>query len=325
MRPARCPLERGVSLSEKMAFLFPGQGSQFIGMGRDLAESFPGAKEIFRCVDEICDRSISKLCFEGPLEELTLTENLQPAVTAVNLACLSALKAAGMEAGVSAGHSLGEYAAMVSSGIVTDDDAMRLVQKRGELMHRESLIHPGTMAAVVGLPLETVQSIVAESEQQDILAVANHNTAEQIVITGQETAVSRAIKSVKERGARAIPLKVSGAWHCRLMEGAVEEFREFMENIPFSAPVSMMLFNATGRAEKDPVLIKDIMAKQLVRPVKWYDIVQSMVDDGVTTLVEVGPKKVLTGLVKKIVPDDGEIRLFNVDGVKSLEDFLARS
>lgn len=310
---------------EKTAFLFPGQGSQFVGMGRDLAESFPAASEVFQRVDDICERPISKMCFEGPMEELTLTENLQPAVTAVNLACLRALKASGATGLVSAGHSLGEYAALVSSGIVQDDDALRLVQKRGQLMHRESLIHPGTMAAVVGLPLETVQSIVEESKEEDILAVANHNTAEQIVITGQMAAVSRAVKMVKEKGARAIPLKVSGAWHCGLMGGAVEEFREFMDNIPFSTPVTQMLFNATGDAEKDPERIKDIMATQLVHPVKWYDIVQRMLNDGVTTLVEVGPKKVLTGLVKKMMPDDAEIRLFNVEGVRSLEDFLARS
>ncbi|HDZ22961.1 MAG TPA: [acyl-carrier-protein] S-malonyltransferase [Desulfobacteraceae bacterium] len=311
-------------MPEKIAYLFPGQGSQFVGMGRDLLESFPTAKEIFQQTDEICERPISRFCFEGPMEELTLTETLQPAITAVNLAALAALQASGVKPFVSAGHSLGEYAALVSAGVLQAGDALRLVRKRGELMHRESLSHPGTMAAVLGLPIETVERIVDEAKGDDILAVANHNTAEQIVITGQEEPVSRAVQAVKKEGAKAIPLKVSGAWHCRLMEGAVAEFREFMEQIPFSPPATRMFFNATGDAEADPEAMKDIMAKQLVSPVKWYDIVQQMVSEGVQTFVEVGPKKVLTGLVRKIVPKDGEIRLFQVDDSAGLEKFLAR-
>ncbi len=310
-------------MTEKIAFLFPGQGSQFVGMGRDLADAFQGAKEIFQEVDDVCQRPISRLCFGGPLEELTLTENLQPAITAVNLACLEALKSSGREAHVSAGHSLGEYAALVSTSVVDTAGALRLVKKRGELMHRESLSHPGTMAAVIGMPIETVQGIVEEVRGNDILAVANHNTAEQIVITGEKGPVSRAVKTVKEQGARAIPLKVSGAWHCRLMDGAVNEFREYMERIPFSGPRSKMLFNATGRVEKDPESIREIMAGQLTSPVRWYDIVRTMVADGVTTFVEVGPKKVLSGLVKKIIPADGGMQLFQVADTAGLEAFLA--
>jgi [acyl-carrier-protein] S-malonyltransferase len=310
-------------MSEKIAFLFPGQGSQFVGMGRDLVDAFQGAKEIFQEVDDICRRPISRLCFEGPLEELTLTENLQPAITAVNLACLEALKSSGKQAYVSAGHSLGEYAALVSTDVVKTADALRLVQKRGELMHRESLSHPGTMAAVIGIPMETVEGVVEKVRGDEILAVANHNTAEQIVITGEKGPVSRAVKKVKELGARAIPLKVSGAWHCQLMDGAVNEFRQYMAQIPFSRPSSKMLFNATGRVEKDPESIRAIMASQLTSPVRWYDIVRAMVADGVTTFVEVGPKKVLSGLVKKIVPADGGMRLFQVGDTAGVEGFLA--
>jgi [acyl-carrier-protein] S-malonyltransferase len=311
-------------MTDKIAFLFPGQGSQYVGMGRDLADSFQGAKEIFQKADEICQRPISGLCFEGPLEELTLTENLQPAVTAVNLACLEALRSSGERAHVSAGHSLGEYAALVSAGVVNGADALRLTQKRGELMHRESLSHRGTMAAVIGLPIETVQGIVEMARGEEILAIANHNTAEQIVITGEEGPVAKAVQMVKEKGARAIPLKVSGAWHCRLMDGAVDEFRQYMGRIPFSSPRSDMLFNATGGVEKDPATIKEIMASQLTSPVRWYDIVQTMVADGVTTFVEVGPKKVLSGLVRKTIPPGSGIQLFQVADAASLEDFLAR-
>jgi [acyl-carrier-protein] S-malonyltransferase len=311
-------------MSERIAYLFPGQGSQYIGMGRDFVDSFPAAKEIFQQVDDLCGRSISRLCFEGPMEKLTLTENLQPAITAVTLACLSALNSSGVQPHVSAGHSLGEYAALVSAGVVGPFDALRLVQRRGQLMHRESLTHPGTMAAVIGLPLETVERVVEESREDDILSVANHNTAEQIVITGQQEAVSRAVQGAKREGAKAIPLKVSGAWHCLLMEGAVGEFREFIEQIPFSSPVSGMLFNATGGPVTEPENIKELMARQLVSPVKWYDIVQTMVSEGVRTFVEVGPKKVLTGLVRKIVPPDERVRLFQVEDTRSLDEFLAR-
>ena len=311
-------------MSEKIAYLFPGQGSQHIGMGRDFVDSFPAAKEIFQRVDDLCGRSISRLCFEGPMEELTLTENLQPAITAVNLACLSALNSSGVQPHVSAGHSLGEYAALVSAGVVGTSDALRMVERRGHLMHRESLTHPGTMAAVIGLPLETVERVVEESRGDDILSVANHNTADQIVITGQQEAVSRAVQGAKRQGAKAIPLKVSGAWHCLLMEGAVGEFRKFIEQIPFSSPTSGMLFNATGGPVTEPESIKELMARQLVSPVKWYDIVQTMASEGVRTFVEVGPKKVLTGLVRKIVSPDEGARLFQVEDTKSLNEFLAR-
>ena len=303
-------------MSEKIAYLFPGQGSQYIGMGQDFLNSFPDAKDIFRQMDDICGRSISRLCLEGPMEELTLTENLQPAITAVNLICLKAMERSGVKHQVSAGHSLGEYAALASSGVVSVEHALALVQKRGQLMHRESLANPGTMAAV--------QRIVEDCRGDEILSVANHNTAEQIVITGEEEAVSRAVQGAKKEGARAVPLKVSGAWHCLLMEGAVAEFREFMEQIPFSSPTVRMLFNATGDTESDPEAIKDIMAKQLVSPVKWYDIVHRMLSEGVRTFVEVGPKKVLTGLVRKIVPKDDEVRMFQVEDTAGLERFLAR-
>ena len=311
-------------MPEKIAYLFPGQGSQYLGMGRDLMASFPATKEIFEQMDALCGKSLSRLCFEGPLEELTLTENLQPAITAVNLACLYALETSGVHSQVSAGHSLGEYAALVSAGIVSVESALRLVRKRGELMHRESLSNPGTMAAVIGLSKEKVQAIVDSSAEDGVLAIANHNTAEQIVITGEQEPVSRAIQAAKKEGAKAIPLRVSGAWHCSLMQGAVGEFRGYMEQIPFSPPTATMLFNATGAPETNPEAMKDIMAKQLVSAVKWYDIVGKMLAEGVDTFVEVGPKKVLTGLVGKIVPKGSAVQLHQVEDIASLERFLNR-
>jgi [acyl-carrier-protein] S-malonyltransferase len=308
--------------SQKTAFLFPGQGSQYLGMGRDLFDHSPEVRHIFEQVDEICQMPISKLCFDGPLEELTLTVHLQPAITAVNLACLATLMKGGISPDFSAGHSLGEYAALASGGILTTESALRLVKKRGELMHRESVNKPGAMAAILGLDIGIVQALVEEAAQEDIVAVANHNTAEQIVITGQKEALSRALELAQGKGGKAIPLKVSGAWHCRLMERGVDEFRQFMEDIPFSAPESTVLFNATAQTETWPEKMKDIMAQQLVSPVRWYDIIRKMMESGVDTFVEVGPKKVLTGLLKKIIPKDYDAKIYQVEDRQSIERFL---
>ena len=309
-------------MGHKIAFLFPGQGSQFVGMGQELVDQFPGVEHVFRETDRICGKPISKLCFEGPMPELTLTENCQPAVTAVSLACLSVLNESDIRSSVCAGHSVGEYASMVSAGIVSEEDALRLVHKRGALMHREALANPGHMAAVIGLDMEAVLEIVMAAKADEILDVANHNTARQIVITGQKDPVARAVQLAKEKKAKAIPLKVSGAWHSGLMQGGVDEFRAFMEDIPFSPPRSEMFFNATAKGETDPLRIKDIMANQLVSPVKWHDIMRKMLDDGVDTFVEVGPKKVLAGLLKKIIPIDHVISVFTVQDPKSLERAL---
>lgn len=307
---------------KRIAFVFPGQGSQFVGMGKDLAEQFPAAEEIFEQVDEICQRPISKLCFEGSIDELTITDNLQPAITAVSLACLTALNQSGIKAWVSAGHSLGEYAALVSAGVVNNYDALRLVHKRGALMHREALANPGEMVAVIGLDIKAVNEIINETKGNDILAIANHNTEEQIVLTGEKEPIARATQLVKDRTGRAITLNVSGAWHCDLMKGAVDEFAQFIKDIPFNKPQSAMLFNATAKTEDDSEKIKHIMAQQLISPVKWYDIIRTMLKGGVNNFVEVGPKKVLSGMLKKTLSGNKGIRVHSVQDAKSLQKFL---
>ncbi len=308
-------------MSAKIAFLFPGQGSQSVGMGRDIVDHVPGTVEIFNQLDEICQNPISRLCLEGPMEELTLTVNLQPAITAINLICLRALKSKGIRPFVSAGHSLGEFAALVSAGVVSEYDALCLVRKRGELMHRESLSHPGTMAAIMGMEIEKVAAIVEKAASMGVIAVANHNTAQQIVITGEHSPMEHAISLVKEQNGKAIPLKVSGAWHCDLMKGAVEEFRAFMEDISFSQPESAIFFNATAGEENDPEKIRNIMAQQLISPVKWYNIVLNMVNRGIDVYAEVGPKKVLSGLVNKIIDKDSA-RVLNIEDSEGIENLI---
>ena len=307
---------------DKIAFLFPGQNSQIIGMGKDLAKEFPEAREIFRLLDEICEKPMSKLCFEGPGEELILTVNQQPAITAVNLACLKVLNLKGVKASVSAGHSLGEFPALVSAGVLTEYDALRIVKKRGELMHRESLSHPGVMTAVMKLSIDKVTEIVEKAKEKGLLAVANHNSEAQIVITGESAPMEYAISLVKEEKGKAIPLKVSGAWHCDLMKGAVDEFREYMEDITFSEPTSDILFNATADMESDSEKIKDIMANQLTSPVRWYDIILRMIQDRVDAMVDVGPQKQMMGLAGRIIPKESNIATLSVEDVGTLNEFI---
>ena len=309
-------------MTKKIAFLFPGQGSQVIGMGKDFVEEYPEVREVFELLDDICHKPISKLCFEGPMDELTITENLQPAIAAVSLGCLKLLSESGVEPQVSAGHSLGEYAALASAKVLDDEGTLRLVRKRGALMQREADAKPGGMVAVLGMNIDQVRDMVEEASQEEVLAVANHNTAEQIVITGENGALARARDLIKSKGAKAIPLKVSGAWHCTLMKGALNEFRSYMDQITFSPPRTRVLFNATAEEETDVDAIKDLLAKQLISPVRWYEIIRKMLDDGVNVFVEVGPKNVLTGLLKKISSKDNNVESYTVGEIKAMRDFL---
>jgi len=306
----------------KTAFLFPGQGSQSVGMGLDFYQEYVSVREIFDMAEEITRINISRLCFKGPFDELTQTVNLQPIVTAVNLACLFAIEKEGVRPDISAGHSLGEYSAMHASNIISKEDTIRLVFKRGELMHREATRYKGAMYAIIGLPINTVEELVAEVQKEGIVAVANHNTEQQIVITGAPDMVKRVSSLAASRGAKAIPLKVSGAWHSELIKGAQEKFSDFMESIHFSTPDSPVLFNVTADYAKDTDEIKSIMARQLCNPVKWYDSVCRLMEENVAVFVEVGPGKVLTGLIKKILPKDYPCKIYTVNSMKQLERFL---
>ena len=307
---------------KKTAFLFPGQGSQTVGMGLDFYQEYDVVRELFDMAEEISKIKLSKLCFKGPMEDLTQTVNLQPAVTAVNLACLTVIEKEGITPDICAGHSLGEYSAICASEIVSREDTFRLVFKRGELMHREAEQNKGAMHAIIGLSIDMVEEIVSEAKTAGVVAVANHNAEKQIVITGAPDPVKKASSIASSHGARAIPLKVSGAWHSQLIQGAQDEFKNFIESIPFNTPQRPTIFNVTADFEKKPDDIKSIMARQLCSPVKWYDSICKLMDENIEIFVEVGPGKVLTGLLKKILPKDYPCQIFNVNDMKALEQFI---
>lgn len=308
---------------KKCAFLFPGQGSQAVGMGKDLHEAYPSVREIFDAVCDITQKDIRKLCFDGPMNALTETVNLQPALTAVNLGYLSALTGGGVFPVISAGHSLGEYSALCAAGALSVPDALAAVFKRGSLMHRESQRHRGAMQAIVGLPMETVSVLVANAAAEGTISVANHNSETQIVITGAPAPVETAAIAAREKGAKAIPLKVSGAWHSELMRGAEAPFAEFLSNLIFSRPQSDVVFNVTAEVETDPEVIRSLMARQLCSPVRWYDVMIRLMGEGVEVFAEVGPGKVLTGLLKKTLPKGHAYAVYNINSVKAMEDFIA--
>jgi [acyl-carrier-protein] S-malonyltransferase len=297
-------------------------------MGADLYESFASAREIMDTAEAVTGLPVKRLCFEGPMKTLTETVNLQPAVTTINLICLAAVRQAGVQADIAAGHSLGEFTALRAAGVLNDGDTLKLVHRRGELMHREATCNKGAMHAVIGLSREALDALVAQVSDQGPVSVANHNTAEQIVTTGAPEAVKAVSALAKERGAKAIPLKVSGAWHSELIRGAEADFGAFLEGVDFSAPQLPVLHNVTADTCGDTEGVRGLMARQLCSPVRWYDTVQRLAADQVEIFVELGPGKVLTGLVKKglpkgYAPNGAPPKLYNVFDLASLERFLS--
>jgi len=317
--------QRGlIPIMSKIAFIFPGQGSQFLGMGQDFYEAHAWAREIFDLADEVTGKAISRLCFEGPLEELTLTVNLQPALTAVNLICFKSLAEKGVTPDAVAGHSAGEYSALAAAGIISMSDAFKLVNKRGELMQREAEKRPGAMQAIIGLEPGQVEEITELARAHGQVVVANYNTPQQTVITGEAVAVAVAAKFADTKGARVVPLAVSGAWHSPLMEQAAEDFADVIMETEFSEPICDIYLNVTAQKETDPDQIKSIMTRQIISPVKWFEIIENMMADGMTRFVEVGPKKVLTGLNRKIVPKGGTVTTVNIENMPGLEKALEK-
>jgi len=307
--------------SSKVAYVFPGQGSQNTGMGLDLYNSNPSAKEVFDEADTSLGFSLSRLCFEGPDEELTKTHNVQPAILVISIACLRALQAARRSSIPSpafvAGHSLGEYTALVAAGALGLADAVLLVRERGRLMHEAGPRNPGSMLAVIGLDEETVKDICLQSGTE----ISNINCPGQIVISGALQALAEASKLAKTRGARAlIPLKVSGAFHSALMEPAIAEFNRIVSDVRFRPPSVPVISNVNARPLIDVDSIKEELVKQLRNCIQWQGSVEYMMHSGVTTFYEIGPGRVLTGLIRRI---DSELQVFNISGIEDIAQ-LAR-
>ena len=306
----------------KTAFLFPGQGSQSVGMGAEFYQEYDIVREIFDMAEETVKMHIRDLCFKGPMEELTMTVNLQPAVTTVNLACLAVLQKEGVAFDTCAGHSLGEYSALNAAAVVSAVDTLTLVHKRGELMHREATKNKGAMHAIVGLPIAEVDRLVAEVQPQGIVSVANHNSELQIVITGSPESVEQVSALAAQKGAKSIALKVSGAWHSELIKGAEEEFSAVLDEMDFKPPEKSIILNVTGDTATEAQDVKACMQRQLCSPVRWFDAMAKLSDQQTEAFVEIGPGRVLSGLLKKILPPDYPAKIYNVSNMKQLEKFL---
>lgn len=305
----------------KIAIVFPGQGSQAVGMGRDFYHRYPRARGVFAEADRALNAPLSKLCFEGPPEELQLTENTQPALLTVSLAIWSLLQEVVQPAFV-AGHSLGEYTALTAAGALRFADAVRLVRRRGEFMQKAVPVGRGAMLAVLGAEPDKVEALCRESAQGQVLSAANFNSPGQIVIAGNAEAVRRAQEKAPSLGIRrTIPLAVSAPFHCALMKPAQENMLPLLREQTFAALKVPLVTNVDAAVIRSGEEARDALVRQIPNPVKWWQSVERLVQEGVTTFIEVGPGKVLTGLIKKIAKD---AQLFNVESVEDYEQLRAK-
>ena len=301
----------------RMGFVFPGQGSQAPGMGKDLAEKFPAARQVFEEADDALGFAISRLCFEGPAEDLQLTENTQPAILTVSVAAFRAMMEEGIGApAFVAGHSLGEYSALVAAGTLSLSDAVRTVRARGRYMQEAVPVGTGAMAAVLGGELSHIQRICEEASQGQVCSVANLNSPGQAVIAGNTEAVDRAIEGLSGVAKRVIKLKVSAPFHCALMKPAQDRLAADLERLEFREPAMPVVTNVDARATTAPNELRDALVRQVSAPVRWVESMQLLVEQSVGTFVEAGPGKVLSGLMRQINRD---VKMLNVEDAASLE------
>ena len=300
----------------KTAFLFPGQGSQAVGMGQALAREFPEARAVFAAADDALGTSLSRLCFEGPESELVLTRNTQPAILTVSAAAHAVYVARAPQADFVAGHSLGEYSALVAARSLSLPDAVRAVRERGTLMQEAVPAGTGAMAAVLGLEPEAVARVCAEAAGGEVVSAANFNSPEQTVIAGSTAAVERASAKLKDSGAkRVVPLPVSAPFHCALMEPVKARLAEVLARCTISAPAMPVVTNVEARPNTDAARVVPLLLEQVSAPVRWLETIRFLHGAGVTRMVELGPGRVLSGLVKRIAKD---VEVLNVEDPTSL-------
>jgi [acyl-carrier-protein] S-malonyltransferase len=287
-----------------IAFIFPGQGSQKVGMGKALADAYPEARTVFDEADAALGASLSGLCFDGPEDQLTLTENTQPAILAMSTAAMRVLSARGIEPSFVAGHSLGEYSANVAAGTIAFRDAIQIVRRRGRYMQEAVPVGTGAMAAILGLEVQLVRKACEEAAEGEVVSPANVNGGAQVVIAGNAAAVQRASERAKALGARrAIPLTVSAPFHCALMKPAEDRLAPELRALRVTDPRIPVVANVDGEPKRDARSAIDALIRQVSAPVQWEAVVRRLASEGVTTYVEVGPGTVLSGLVRKIHKD----------------------
>jgi len=307
----------GHPLVSRIAFLFPGQGSQAVGMGRSLAERYPEAREVFERGDQVLGLKLSTLCFEGPIEELTRTENTQPALLVTSVAAARVLERRQIHASVGAGHSAGEFAAHVAAGSLSFEDGLLLIRRRGELMAQAGTERPGSMVAVLGLGAEEIERVLKAVQLPRDLAAANYNSPGQVVLSGTREALERASEEARKAGAKKIvPLNVSAAFHSPLMERAAQGLNEALGKVEIRPARFPVYANATAKPVQSPDEIRVTLEEQLLRPVLWEQTVRAMIQDGSRRFVEVGPGRVLRGLVKGV---DREVVLLGSEDAESAE------
>ncbi|MFD1774962.1 ACP S-malonyltransferase [Paenibacillus rhizophilus] len=302
----------------KIAFVFPGQGAQAVGMAKDVYEAVPDARAIFETGDEVLGFPLSTLVFEGPESDLKQTANTQPALLTASVAYLEALKGKGLTPDYVAGHSLGEYSALVAAGVLTYEDAVKLVRLRGRFMEEAVPGGQGAMAAVLGAEREALAELCRSvSEQEGPVELANINCPGQIVVSGSQAGVNAVVQRVKEAGGkRAIPLEVSGPFHSSLMKEAAERLAGELAKTEFSAPSVPVVVNVTALPVSDPEEIRELLVRQVYSPVLWQDSVEQLIAEGVDTFVEIGSGSVLTGLIRKI---DKNAKVININSLASIE------